>query len=219
LILVVGATGDLGFEVCSRLRQDGRVVRALVRDGSAREGALGKIGVEEVYGDLKDVESLERASAGSHTIVSTATSTTSRRRGDTLQAVDRNGQISLVKAARDAGVRRFVYVSIGPNASPRSQLVVCKKRSGGLPARRQPRLGHSATLGVHGPLAGVDPEIMGGTAVFVGTRVPFETLLDYLKGGQPVSESLEDFPTVTQEQVFAALEQAKEALLARVHSA
>jgi uncharacterized protein (DUF433 family) len=59
-------------------------------------------------------------------------------------------------------------------------------------------------------------EIMGGTAVFVGTRVPFETLLDYLKAGQPLSEFLEDFPTVTREQAVAALEQAKEALLARV---
>ncbi len=63
-----------------------------------------------------------------------------------------------------------------------------------------------------------DPEIMGGTPVFVGTRVPFQTLLDYLEGGEPLSEFLEDFPTVTQEQAIAALEQAKEALLARAHS-
>ena len=55
---------------------------------------------------------------------------------------------------------------------------------------------------------------MGGTAVFVGTRVPFETLFDYLKAGQPLSEFLEDFPTVTREQPVAALEQSKEALLA-----
>jgi uncharacterized protein (DUF433 family) len=61
-----------------------------------------------------------------------------------------------------------------------------------------------------------DPEIMGGTVVFVGTRVPFDTLLDYLKAGQPLSEFLEDFPTVTREQAVAALEQAKEALLPRV---
>jgi uncharacterized protein (DUF433 family) len=45
--------------------------------------------------------------------------------------------------------------------------------------------------------------------------VPFETLLDYLKAGQPLSEFLEDFPTVTREQAVAALERAKEALLAR----
>ncbi len=127
MILVVGATGHLGFEVCRRLRQDGRAVRGLVRDGSARENALRNIGVEAAYGDLKDVASLQRACAGSHTVVSTATSATSRRTGDTLQTVDRNGQISLVKAARDAGVRRFVYVSVSPNASLRSELVACKR--------------------------------------------------------------------------------------------
>jgi uncharacterized protein (DUF433 family) len=60
-----------------------------------------------------------------------------------------------------------------------------------------------------------DPEIMGGTPVFVGTRVPFATLLDYLEAGQPLSEFLEDFPTVTRAQAVAALEQAKETLLAR----
>ena len=41
-----------------------------------------------------------------------------------------------------------------------------------------------------------DPEIMGGTPVFVGTRVPFQTLLDYLEAGQPLAEFLDDFPTV-----------------------
>jgi uncharacterized protein (DUF433 family) len=65
----------------------------------------------------------------------------------------------------------------------------------------------------------ITQEIMGGTAVFIGTRVPFETLLDYLKAGEPLSEFLEDFPTVTREQAVAALEQAKEALLARVGTA
>ena len=64
-----------------------------------------------------------------------------------------------------------------------------------------------------------DPEIMGGTPVFVGTRVPFQTLLDYLEGGDPLSEFLEDFPTVSRQQAVAALEQAKDALLARAHSA
>ena len=63
-----------------------------------------------------------------------------------------------------------------------------------------------------------DPEIMG-TPVFVGTRVPLATLVDYLEAGQPLSEFLEDFPTVTREQAVAALEQAKEALLARARPA
>lgn len=64
------------------------------------------------------------------------------------------------------------------------------------------------------PVIHSDPEIMGGTPVFVGTRVPLVTLLDYLKAAQPLSEFLEDFPTVSREQAVAALEQAKEALLA-----
>jgi len=41
-----------------------------------------------------------------------------------------------------------------------------------------------------------DPEIMGGRPVFVGTRVPFQTLLDYLESGQPLAEFLDHFPTV-----------------------
>ena len=69
------------------------------------------------------------------------------------------------------------------------------------------------------PVIHSDPEIMGGTPVFVGTRVPLATLLDYLEAGQPLSEFLEDFPTVSREQAVAALEQAKEALLARARSA
>ena len=58
-----------------------------------------------------------------------------------------------------------------------------------------------------------DPRSMIGTLVFTGTRVPFQTLLDYLEAGQPLSEFLEDFPTVSKEQAIAALdlEQAKEA--------
>ena len=56
---------------------------------------------------------------------------------------------------------------------------------------------------------------MSGTAVFAGTRVPFQTLIDYLEAGQPLSEFLEDFPTVSREQAVAALEEAKEALLTR----
>ena len=65
------------------------------------------------------------------------------------------------------------------------------------------------------PAVHSNPRIMGGTPVFVGTRVPFQTLLDYLEAGQPLSDFLDDFPTVTRDQAIAALEQAKEALFAR----
>lgn len=54
----------------------------------------------------------------------------------------------------------------------------------------------------------IDPEIMGGTPVFYGTRVPVETLLDYLKAGESINEFLDGFPTVTLEQVLAFLDEA-----------
>ena len=59
-----------------------------------------------------------------------------------------------------------------------------------------------------------DPEILGGTPVFVGTRVPVQALIDYIEGGHSLEEFLEDFPTVTRELAVAALEQAKAHLLA-----
>ena len=59
-----------------------------------------------------------------------------------------------------------------------------------------------------------DPEIMGGTPVFQGTRVPVQTLLDYLEGGEPLDEFLDGFPGVSREQAVAFLEMAKDALLA-----
>jgi uncharacterized protein (DUF433 family) len=54
-----------------------------------------------------------------------------------------------------------------------------------------------------------DPDILGGTPVFVGTRVPVQTLIDYIEGGHSPREFLDDFPTVTHEIAIAALEQAK----------
>lgn len=64
-----------------------------------------------------------------------------------------------------------------------------------------------------------DPEILSGTPVFVGTRVPVRALVDYLEGGHPLSDFLADFPTVTREQAVAALEEAGEALLAHARTA
>ena len=64
-----------------------------------------------------------------------------------------------------------------------------------------------------------DPEILGGTAVFVGTRVPLRNLIDYLEGGCSLDEFLDSFPSVSREQAVAALEAAHEALTARAHSA
>ena len=56
------------------------------------------------------------------------------------------------------------------------------------------------------PVVSSTPEIMGGTPVFPGTRVPVQTLLDYLEAGDTIEDFLEGFPTVTREQVVAFLE-------------
>jgi uncharacterized protein (DUF433 family) len=61
-----------------------------------------------------------------------------------------------------------------------------------------------------------DRDILGGTPVFRGTRVPFQALLDYLEGGEPLDEFLDDFPTVTREAAVAALEAAKSLLVGQL---
>jgi uncharacterized protein (DUF433 family) len=64
-----------------------------------------------------------------------------------------------------------------------------------------------------------DPDILGGTPVFVGTRVPVETLLEYLEAGDSLDEFLEHFPSVSREQAVGALELAKSMLVAHADSA
>jgi uncharacterized protein (DUF433 family) len=60
------------------------------------------------------------------------------------------------------------------------------------------------------------PDVMGGTPVFAGTRVPIENLLDYLEGGDSIDDFLEGFPSVTREQVITFLEETKARVLAEV---
>jgi uncharacterized protein (DUF433 family) len=65
----------------------------------------------------------------------------------------------------------------------------------------------------------IDPEILGGTPVFVGTRVPVQSLFDYLAGGETLDEFLRQFPSVRREQAMAALEIARDELLTRARPA
>ncbi|MBI3650619.1 MAG: DUF433 domain-containing protein [Acidobacteria bacterium] len=58
------------------------------------------------------------------------------------------------------------------------------------------------------------PEVMGGTPVFAGTRVPVQTLIDYLEGGESIDDFLEGFPTVKREQIIAFLDEATERMIA-----
>lgn len=64
-----------------------------------------------------------------------------------------------------------------------------------------------------------DPEVLGGTPVFVGTRVPIKNLVDYLSAGDPLERFLDHFPSVTREQAVAALEIAGDLLASRAHPA
>jgi uncharacterized protein (DUF433 family) len=61
-----------------------------------------------------------------------------------------------------------------------------------------------------------DPETMNGVPCFRGTRVPLKNLMDYIEGGYPLAEFLEDFPTVSRAMAIQALEEAKDSLLARI---
>ncbi len=60
------------------------------------------------------------------------------------------------------------------------------------------------------------PDVMGGTPVFAGTRVPVQTLLDYLKAGESIDDFLEGFPTVSKDQVIQFLEEAEEQIVKMV---
>ena len=66
------------------------------------------------------------------------------------------------------------------------------------------------------PVVCRDPDVMGGEAVFCGTRVPVQTLLDYLEAGESIDQFLAGFPSVTREQVVGFLEQAKDRLVESV---
>jgi len=113
MILVVGATGLVGNEVCRKLRVRNERVRALVRSSSSPEkvAALQAAGVELSIGDLKDPDSLARACRGAEAVISTASCTLSSQPGDSIESVDAAGQLSLVNAAKNAGIGRFVFVS------------------------------------------------------------------------------------------------------------
>ena len=113
MILVAGATGYLGGDICRRLTSAGRPVRALVRKTSdpGTVAALLKLGAEIVEGDLRDQSSLATACRGATAVVSTVTTTRTRQPGDGLATTDEQGQLALVEAAEAAGVKKFVYVS------------------------------------------------------------------------------------------------------------
>ncbi|HEV3249313.1 MAG TPA: SDR family oxidoreductase [Puia sp.] len=115
-VLVVGATGFLGMEICQQLVNARKKVKALVRASSdpAKVKALQQLGVETSEGDLKNPASIKIAMNGVGSVISTASSTFSRQQGDSIESVDNDGQINLVQTAKDAGVERFIFISFYP---------------------------------------------------------------------------------------------------------
>jgi uncharacterized protein YbjT (DUF2867 family) len=129
MILVAGATGNLGGEICRRLRERGKLVRAIVRPTSdkARVAMLQEAGMETVNADLKDAASLEAACQGVNTVITTATTVLSTQPGDSIESVDLEGQNHLVDAARQSGVSRFIYTSVPANFDATFPLLRAKR--------------------------------------------------------------------------------------------
>ncbi len=121
-VLVAGATGFLGSEICRQLIAKNKNVKGLVRITSDlnKVAQLKESGVEIIEGDLKNKSSLENALRGVSAIISTVSSTLSRQEGDSIQTVDDEGQNHLIDAAVGAGVSQFVYISFCamPGQSP-----------------------------------------------------------------------------------------------------
>ena len=113
MILIAGATGTLGYEICRLLAENGKDIKTLARETSDAEkiGKLKSLGAEIVYGDLKNRESLAAACVGVNTVISTVSSILARQEGDSIESVDGQGQLNLVEAAKSADVSHFIYIS------------------------------------------------------------------------------------------------------------
>lgn len=114
MILVAGATGLLGMEICRQLRARELPVRGLVRPGSAKAQALRDIGVDVCAGDLRIRGDVERVCRDVDAVISTATAMGSRDKTLKLRDVDLRAQLQLVELARAAGVSHFTFISVTP---------------------------------------------------------------------------------------------------------
>jgi uncharacterized protein YbjT (DUF2867 family) len=115
MVLIVGATGMLGSEICKRLAARGKPVRAIVRSTSdqAKVANLKKAGVEILGGDLRDRASLEAACQGVTAVISTVSAMPFSYHPieNNIQKVDHEGLTNLIDVAKAAGVKHFVYTS------------------------------------------------------------------------------------------------------------
>ena len=174
MVLVAGATGVLGSEICRRLRQHGHDVRALIRETSdpKKVEALHALDCSTVVGDLKDPASLDAACRGADVVISTVTAITTAKAGDSFDATDAGGNANLADAAKRAGVRQFIFVSFQTDGMPDAPLVLGKRaaeqhiaESGIDYTILQPALFMESWLG---PMLFADPA--AGTAKVYGSR-------------------------------------------------
>jgi NADH dehydrogenase len=129
MILIVGATGFVGGDVCNLLAGKGKGLRALVRSTSnpAKIEQLNNKKVDLIEGDLKDRASLDAACRGIDAVISSASATISRQPGDSLDSVDLQGQLNLIDAAYAAGVSHFIYISVSGNINIECPLRTAKR--------------------------------------------------------------------------------------------
>jgi uncharacterized protein YbjT (DUF2867 family) len=127
MILVAGATGELGRAICRQLTEKGGTVYGMVRASSAPEAVaeLEAIGVRPVQAELDDPDSLREACSGCDAVVSGMTAM--GRPGDSIDKVDREGQLALVGAAAEEGVERFVYMSYSGAIGKDDPLTLAKR--------------------------------------------------------------------------------------------
>lgn len=128
MILVAGATGRLGAEIVRRLRQRGEEVRGLVRTTSdpAKIAHIRELGGETFTGNLRDHASLVGACKGVKTVISTVSMIQTAQPGDSFEDTDGAGNISLIEAAKDAGVQHFIFVSFETSRFPDTPLTDAK---------------------------------------------------------------------------------------------
>lgn len=127
MILVAGASGELGRAICRKLVERGGTVYGMVRESSAPAAVeeLEALGVTPVRADLESPDSLREACSGCDSVVSGMTAM--GRAGESIEKVDRDGQLALVAAAAEEGVERFVYVSFSGVIGKDDPLTLAKR--------------------------------------------------------------------------------------------
>jgi len=129
MILVAGSTGLLGSEICRQLTNQQKPVRALIRKTSAPEKieTLKQMGCSLTEGDFKDNASLVNACRGCDVVISTVSSTLSRQEGDSIQTVDHDGNLDLIAAAKEAGIKQFIFISFRDQNATDNPLTEAKR--------------------------------------------------------------------------------------------